>query len=129
MVSLANVTHMVNLLMSNGSVVLQDVVVGGARGSHELLESGLRGRETNLVSGDTDNGISWGGCGDGGGLFLLLSYQNLGQLVVGDVGELGAVVLGNDELEPGRCERRREMREGAVKLWMSARCNIQHGPC
>ena len=53
----------VNLLVSNGAVVLKDVVVRSACGVDELLE----GR------------------------------QDLTQLVIGDIGELGAVELGNDE--------------------------------
>ena len=34
-------TYMMHLLVGNGSVILQDVVVGGSSGCHELLDSRL----------------------------------------------------------------------------------------
>ena len=34
-------TYVVNLLVGNGAVVLEDVVVGGAAGVDNLLQSGL----------------------------------------------------------------------------------------
>lgn len=35
--------YVVDLLVGNGAVVLEDVVVAGTRGGHELLERGLAG--------------------------------------------------------------------------------------
>jgi len=63
---------MIDLLVRQPTVVLQHVVVLGARGLRDVLRH----------------------------------LQDLEQLVVGDVGELGAVVLRDDELRPS-CQRER----------------------
>jgi hypothetical protein len=79
-------TYVVNLLVGNGAVVLEDVVVRSACGVDELLEGRLDRKDEHLF-------IYF--------YFYLKerTYQDLAQLVIGDIGELGAVELGNDELQ------------------------------
>lgn len=75
--------HMVDLLVSNGAIVLQDVVVRGTRGAYELLESRLDYVNTNM-------GIH--------SVCALMAYEHFGKLVIGNVGKLCAVVFGDNKL-------------------------------
>lgn len=72
-----------NLLVGTLAVVLQDVVLDGARGDGEFLGYGLGG--VSLLSG-----VMLGLEGN--------IYQELGQVLVRNIRQLFAVVLGDDEL-------------------------------
>lgn len=79
--------HVVDLLMGDTPIVLQDVVVGCAGGGDDLLERGLDAGKPSHVA------IAQGP-----------TYENLGQRVIGDISELGAVELGDHKLEESaRC--------------------------
>ena len=80
------ITHVVHLLMGNCAVVLQDVVVDSTGGVDQLLQGGLR-RGVASMSIDPASNVPLGS-----------AHQNLGQLVVRDVGELRPVVLGDHKL-------------------------------
>ena len=73
---------MIDHLMCDPAVVLQDVVVDGACGCCDFLRDRLRRVVSSVCF------CRWDG----------EKYKDLVQLVVGYVGQLGAVVLGDDEL-------------------------------
>lgn len=83
--------HMANLLVGAAPVVLEDVVLLGARSHDKLLDDRLRiDISVNVILYPITIVPACIG--------LYGAYQDLGQMVVGDVGQLLAVDLGNDEL-------------------------------
>ena len=83
---------MPDLLVCSAAVVLQDVVLLCARCHDELLGDGLSSRESPSVLWMDSSCMT--GCSLGCGA----AYQNLSQVVIGYVGQLLAVDLGNNEL-------------------------------
>lgn len=78
------IAYVVNLLVSDGAVVLEDVVVLSTSGSDELLDSGLSLGELHGITQLLEYGLE--------------TYQDLAQLVIRDIMELSSVVLRDDEL-------------------------------
>jgi len=75
---------MINLLMCNPTIVLQYIVVLGSGGLDERLQYRLHlGHQ--LTNG---YGLPW----------RRRTNQNLGKVIIGDISEFLAVILGDDEL-------------------------------
>lgn len=83
-----------DLLVSDGAVVLEHVVVGGPGSCYELLHRGLfaMAKRVSLPL----HGISR--CELGMGWMEGGAHQDVGEVVIGDIDKLGAVVLGDDQL-------------------------------
>lgn len=77
-----------HLLMGNGSVILQNVIVGGTSSSHKFLQ----GRLTFVLDmpiSDADRDVTSEG----------KTHQNLAQLVIRNVDKLCAMILWDDKLD------------------------------
>ena len=83
-----------NLLVSDSAVVLEDIIISGTGCLNKLLQGGLREeikgyQQSVLIQAASFQLSRRVGC---------LTYQDFGELVIGNVGKFGTVELGNNEL-------------------------------
>lgn len=94
------VAYVVNLLVGNSAIVLKDIVISGTCGGNELLDGRLRYscQRTNFQLPLVCN-----------------TYQDLAQLIIGDVVKLSSMILRDHELAG---------QESGIPLWKAYEVKI-----